>query len=168
MQHSTFKRVQKIALKFTVSTIQFHDSGVKIHCNKPFYIFSIKIKEYRDTAVIHVDNMSVELQNTGIPLGQNSSEVAGGGKDRSKITIALTYLSENKKSGISYGCLYNHATKITPSGNYHNGSVNGRAEGKTHLKVTSTQLLVTKMLQRNGFKLHFTLLVTQGLKKGSF
>lgn len=45
----------------------------------------------------------------------------------------------------------------------------GRAEGKTHLKVTSlTQLLETKMLRRNGFKLHFTLLATQGLKKGSF
>lgn len=42
----------------------------------------------------------------------------------------------------------------------------GRAEGKTHLKVESpTQLLVTKMLRRNGFKLHFTLLATQGLKK---
>lgn len=25
--------------------------------NKPFYIFSIKIKEYRDTAVIHVNNI---------------------------------------------------------------------------------------------------------------
>lgn len=30
-------------------------------------------------------------------------------------------------SGISYGCLYNHATKITPSGNYHNGTVNGKS-----------------------------------------
>lgn len=45
----------------------------------------------------------------------------------------------------------------------------GRAEGKTHLKVESpTRLLVTKMLRRNGFKLHFTLLATQGLKKGYF
>lgn len=71
--------------------------------------------------------MSVEQQDTGTPLGQNSSEVAGGEKDRSKITIALTYSSENKKSGISYGCLYNHATKITPSGNYHNRTVNGKS-----------------------------------------
>lgn len=45
----------------------------------------------------------------------------------------------------------------------------GRAEGKTHLKVESpTQLLVTKMLRRNGFKLHFTLLATQGLNKRFF
>lgn len=71
--------------------------------------------------------MSVKEQDTGIPLGQNSSKVAGGEKDRSKITIALTYFSENKKSGISYGCLYNHATNITPSGNYHNGTVNGKS-----------------------------------------
>lgn len=34
--------------------------------------------------------MSVKEQDTGIPLGQNSSKVAGGEKDRSKITIALT------------------------------------------------------------------------------
>lgn len=46
----------------------------------------------------------------------------------------------------------------------------GRAEGKTHLKVSPTRLLATKMLWRDGFKLHFTLLATQGLKKkkGSF
>lgn len=45
----------------------------------------------------------------------------------------------------------------------------GGAEGKTHLKGESpTWLLVTKMLGCNGFKLHFTLLATQGLKKGSF
>lgn len=51
----------------------------------------------------------------------------GEKKDRSKTTIALTYFSENKKSGVSYECLYNHATKITPSGNYHNGTVNGKS-----------------------------------------
>lgn len=45
----------------------------------------------------------------------------------------------------------------------------GRAEGKTHLKVESpTRLLVTKMLRRNGFKLHFTLLANPRGKKRLF
>lgn len=65
MQHSTFKRVQKIALKFT----EFQQYGsmtqvLKSIINKPFYIFSIKIKEYRDTAVIHVNN--IRLLNSRI------------------------------------------------------------------------------------------------------
>lgn len=74
-----------------------------------------------------------------IPLGQYRSKVAnlnvGGEKRRTEIKLLLlsAYFSENKKSGISYECLYNHATKITPSGNYHNRTVNGKSRReKTH------------------------------------
>lgn len=67
--------------------------------------------------------------------GEKSVQTPYAMHDSSKIAIALTYFSENKKSGISYVCLYNHATKITPSGSYHNGTLNGNIRREYTTKV---------------------------------